>query len=160
MTRTQRALVVEGGINHTNLGVIFRSAAALGMDGVFLSPSCVDPLYHRCVPVGCAIVFGAVRQLEPWPKALAEVRSAGFSLVALTPGPDAVDVRSIPERAQRRRPALLLGAEGPGLTEGALAAAEYRARIPMHHGVDSLNVGVAAAIACYEFSRGVAPVSA
>ncbi|MGH3545572.1 MAG: TrmH family RNA methyltransferase [Mycobacteriales bacterium] len=151
LANSQRLLVVEDVNNHTNLGVIFRSAAALGMDAVLLSPSCVDPLYRRCVRVSMGEVFAVpYARLEPWPQALHEVRSAGFSLLALTPQGDATDVRAIPARA-RRRPALLLGAEGPGLTMAALDAAEYRARIPMNHGVDSLNVGVAAAIACYEF---------
>ncbi len=151
LATTQRVLVVEDVNNHTNLGIIFRSAAALGMEGVLLSPSCVDPLYRRCVRVSMGEVFAVpYARLEPWPAALQRIRSAGFSLIALTPRSDALDVRAIPTRA-RRRPALLVGAEGPGLTTAALDAAEYRVRIRMHHGVDSLNVGVAAAIACYEF---------
>ncbi|HEX3732904.1 MAG TPA: RNA methyltransferase [Mycobacteriales bacterium] len=149
----QRVLVVEDVNNHTNLGVVFRSAAALGMDGVMLSPSCVDPLYRRCVRVSMGEVFAVpYARLEPWPSGLKAVQNAGFSLIALTPAVDSIDVADIPARA-RRRPALLLGAEGPGLTDGALEAADYRARIPMYNGVDSLNVGVAAALACYEFSR-------
>ncbi len=151
LATAQRVLIVEDVNNHTNLGVVFRSAAALGMEGVLLSPSCVDPLYRRCVRVSMGEVFAVpYARLEPWPAALQQVTSAGFSLIALTPRADAVDLRVVPARA-RRKPALLLGAEGPGLTTAALDAAQYRARIPMHHGVDSLNVGVAAAIACYEF---------
>lgn len=153
LAAAQRVLVVEDVNNHTNLGVMFRSAAALGMDAVLLSPSCVDPLYRRCVRVSMGEVFAVpYARLEPWPDGLRELQSAGFSLIALTPATDAVDVRAIPERA-RRRPALLVGAEGSGLSAAALEASDYRARIRMHHGVDSLNVGVAAAIACYEFGR-------
>ncbi len=152
LATAQRVLVVEDVNNHTNLGIVFRSAAALGMEGILLSPSCVDPLYRRCVRVSMGEVFAVpYARLEPWPAALGQVTSAGFSLIALTPQTDALDVRAVPARA-RRKPALLLGAEGPGLTAAALDAAQYRARIPMHHGVDSLNVGVAAAIACYEFA--------
>ncbi len=90
--------------------------------------------------------------LGPWPAALAQVRGAGFSVLALTPDGDAVPIQHL-DRAYRARPALLLGAEGAGLTRAALAAADQRVAIPMRRGVDSLNVAAAAAVACWELAR-------
>jgi tRNA G18 (ribose-2'-O)-methylase SpoU len=92
-------------------------------------------------------------RLEPWPAALAALREAGFALLALTPAPDAVPLQHLDDAA-RRRPALLLGAEGAGLSGAALAAADHRVVIPMRAGVDSLNVAAAAAVAFWELSRG------
>lgn len=146
----QRVVIVENVNNHTNLGSMIRSAAALGMDAVLLSPSCVDPLYRRVIRVSMGQVFAIpFARLSPWPDVLDIVKAEGFTVIATTPATDAVNLRDLPKSA-RRRPALLLGAEGPGLTPGALAAADVKAAIGMHHGVDSLNVAVAAAVACYE----------
>jgi tRNA G18 (ribose-2'-O)-methylase SpoU len=134
---------------HTNVGAIFRCAAALGMDAVLLSPSCADPLYRRSVRVSMGEVFAVpYARLEPWPGGLGLVREAGFTVLAMTPDPGAVSLRELTP-GQRDRPALLLGAEGPGLSRKALTAADVAVRIPMHHGVDSLNVAAAAAVACY-----------
>lgn len=145
----QRVLILEDVNTHTNVGAIFRAAAGLGMDAILLSPSCADPLYRRSVRVSMGEVFAVpYARLEPWPASLDQVRDAGFSLLALTPDPDAVSLRAL-EPEHRRRPALLLGAEGPGLSSSALTAADARVRIPMHRGVDSLNVATAAAVACY-----------
>jgi tRNA G18 (ribose-2'-O)-methylase SpoU len=91
-------------------------------------------------------------RLDPWPKALETVRDHGFALLALTPAPDAQPIQQL-AAAHRRRPALLLGAEGPGLSRSAVSASDQRVRIPMHRGVDSLNVAVAAAVAFWELSR-------
>ncbi|KOV30770.1 rRNA methyltransferase [Streptomyces sp. XY431] len=145
----RRVAVLEGLVDHTNLGAIFRSAAALGMDAVLLSPDCADPLYRRAVKVSMGAVFAVpYARLEPWPAALDTVRAAGFELLALTPAETAVDLASlVPEG--RARTALMLGAEGDGLTRQALAAADHAVRIPMAHGIDSLNVGAAAAVAFY-----------
>ena len=149
----RRLVVLEGLNTHTNLGALFRSAAALGMDGVLLSPDCADPLYRRAVRVSMGEVFAIpYAKADDWPSALEAIRSAGFTLLAMTPAADAVPLASLTP-AQRDRPALLLGAEGPGLTRRALAASDVRVVIPMHHEVDSLNVATAAAIAFFELTR-------
>jgi tRNA G18 (ribose-2'-O)-methylase SpoU len=145
----RRVIVLERVSNPTNLGVIIRSAAGLGIDALLLDPTCTDPLYRRVarVAMGEAYAF-------PWawlprlPEGLEVVRSAGFRLLALTPDPDATPLDEV-RVADDDRVALLLGAEGPGLSAAALAAADQRIGIPMRGGVDSLNVGVAAAIACW-----------
>ncbi|MFD0259823.1 TrmH family RNA methyltransferase [Kitasatospora indigofera] len=150
----RRVAVLEGLVDHTNLGAIFRSAAALGMDAVLLSPDCADPLYRRAVKVSMGAVFAVpYARLEPWPAALDAVRQAGFQLLALTPAESAV---SLADAAPRRLPkaALMLGAEGDGLTRRALEAADHQVRIPMAHGIDSLNVGAAAAVAFYTVTAG------
>jgi tRNA G18 (ribose-2'-O)-methylase SpoU len=153
MATAQRLAVLEDVNTHTNVGAIFRGAAALGIDGVLLSPSCADPLYRRSVRVSMGQVFAVpYTHLAPWPGALSAVRDAGYTLLALTPGPDALPLQQVPE-ADRRRPALLLGAEGPGLSAGALAACDRRVAIPMRNGVDSLNVAAAAAVAFWELAR-------
>lgn len=148
-----RLVVLENVNNPTNVGAVFRAAAGLGMDGVVLDPLSADPLYRRAVRVS----MGAVLQLPyaraaSWPAEVAELRSVGFRLLALTPSPSAVDLRSLSFDASDRV-ALLLGAEGPGLSHAALEAGDLAVRIPMHHGVDSLNVAAAAAVACYALGR-------
>jgi tRNA G18 (ribose-2'-O)-methylase SpoU len=153
LAAARRVAVLEDVNSHTNLGAIFRGAAALGIDGVLLSPSCADPLYRRSVRVSMGQVFAVpYAHLGPWPQALAAVRAAGFALLALTPAADAVPIQRLPP-ADRHRPALLLGAEGPGLSPAALAASTRRVAIPMHNGVDSLNVAAAAAVAFWELVR-------
>lgn len=148
-----RLVLLENLNSHTNLGAVFRGAAALGMDGVLLSPSCADPLYRRSVRVSMGQVFAVPYAfLDKWPEGLELVRAAGFTLLALTPSADAVPIQRL-EPAQRARPALLLGAEGPGLSQAALAASDVRVVIPMRRGVDSLNVAAAAAVAFWELCR-------
>jgi tRNA G18 (ribose-2'-O)-methylase SpoU len=149
LTASARLLcVLEGVGDHENLGSIFRNAAGLGVDGVLLGPGCADPLYRRAVRVSMGHVlrvpFG---QVTAWPAGLHQLREAGFRVLALTPGPDAVPLHEAVGAG--RRTAVLLGSEGPGLTEEALAAADERVRIPMAGDVDSLNVATAAAIALY-----------
>lgn len=149
LTDARRVAVLEGLVDHTNLGAIFRSAAALGMDAVLLSPDCADPLYRRAVKVSMGAVFAVpYARLDPWPSALSTLSEAGFQLLALTPAEGSVELA---EAAPHRIPkaALMLGAEGDGLTARALAAADVKVRIPMAHGIDSLNVGAAAAVAFY-----------
>ncbi|MER6345463.1 TrmH family RNA methyltransferase [Streptomyces sp. NPDC001595] len=150
----RRVVVMEGVNDHTNIGAIFRSAAALGMDAVLLSPDCADPLYRRSVKVSMGAVFSVpYARLDSWPKDLETVREAGFTVLALTPDEKAETLDEIaPHRMDRV--ALMLGAEGDGLTGRALAAADARVRIPMSHGVDSLNVGAAAAVAFYAVATG------
>jgi tRNA G18 (ribose-2'-O)-methylase SpoU len=149
----RRVLILEDVNNHTNVGAVFRGAAGLGLDAVLLSPSCADPLYRRSVRVSMGEVFAIpYARLTPWPAGLAAVRAAGFTVLALTPAPDAVRLQDL-TAAQRRRPALLFGAEGPGLSGAALSASDVRVRIPMRGGVDSLNVAASAAVACWELCR-------
>jgi tRNA G18 (ribose-2'-O)-methylase SpoU len=146
-----RLAILEDINNHTNIGAIFRGAAALGMDAVLLSPSCADPLYRRSVRVSMGEVFAVpYARLAPWPDALSTL--ADFTVLALTPAPDAVPIQNLTP-AQRRRPALLFGAEGTGLSAAAMRAANARVVIPMRRGVDSLNVAAAAAVAFWELSR-------
>ncbi|MFI7077506.1 TrmH family RNA methyltransferase [Micromonospora sp. NPDC049903] len=153
LATARRVVILEDVNNHTNLGAIFRAVAALGVDAVLLSPSCADPLYRRSVRVSMGEVFAVpYAKLEPWPAALDEVRAAGFTVLAMTPAPDAVPIQRLaPE--QRARAALLLGAEGAGLTSAAMAASDVRVVIPMRRGVDSLNVAAATAVACWELGR-------
>lgn len=140
--------VLEGVNDHENLGSVFRNAAALGVDGVLFGPRCSDPLYRRAVRVSMGHVLRVpFATLPTWPAGLGWLRGEGFTVVALTPGGGAVPVAGA---LAGDRVALLLGAEGPGLTAEALAAADTRARIPMAAGVDSLNIATAAAVAFYE----------
>jgi tRNA G18 (ribose-2'-O)-methylase SpoU len=153
LAAARRLAILEDVNNHTNLGAVFRAAAALGVDAVLLSPSCADPLYRRSVRVSMGQVFAVpYATLEPWPDALAAVRAAGFAVLALTPAIEALPVQRL-DAAHRARPALLLGAEGPGLSRQALRASDARVRIPMRRGVDSLNVAAAAAVAFWELGR-------
>jgi tRNA G18 (ribose-2'-O)-methylase SpoU len=143
----RRLLVTEGVNDHENLGSLFRNAAALGIEGALLDPTTADPLYRRSVRVSLGHVLRVPwGRFESWPVGLAELRYQGITVVALTPAPDAIDIDDLaadpPERA-----ALMVGAEGPGLTPAAMAAADVRVRIPIAGGVDSLNVATAAAIA-------------
>ncbi|MGH3417786.1 MAG: TrmH family RNA methyltransferase [Actinocrinis sp.] len=159
LERSRRVVVLEKVNNHTNIGAIFRCAAALGMDAVLLAPDCADPLYRRSVRVSMGTVFavpyarlGADPAL-PWPRALGLLAGHGYRCMALTPAPDAVDLRAL-SIAAGERVALLLGSEGEGLSPRALAACDLRVRIPMAAGVDSLNVAAAAAVACYALTAG------
>ena len=141
-------VVLEDVVDHTNVGAIFRSAAALGVDALLLSPRCADPLYRRSVKVAMGAVFSVpYARLENWYDAALHVASAGFTTVALTPADDAVDIETAV--APHERVALLVGTEGHGLSERWLESADVRAVIPMVSGVDSLNVAAATAVACY-----------
>lgn len=144
-----RTLAVLEGINdHENLGSMFRNAAALGVDGVLLGAHCADPLYRRSVRVSMGHVLGLpFTTLPRWPDDLKLLRDNGFRLVALTPRAGSMPLADA--GLAGGRVALLLGAEGPGLSPEALAAADTLVGIPMAHGVDSLNVATAAAIAFY-----------
>jgi tRNA G18 (ribose-2'-O)-methylase SpoU len=158
LTTAHRVVVLEDMVSHTNLGAIFRCAAALGMDGVVLSPSCADPLYRRSVRVSMGAVFSLpYARAESWPGVLDDVSAAGFMRIALTPADDAVTVEDVAATGHARV-ALLLGSEGPGLTEGALKRADVRARIPMSAGVDSLNVAAAAAVTFYVMGAATSEV--
>jgi tRNA G18 (ribose-2'-O)-methylase SpoU len=151
LLRDARVVAVLEGVNdHENLGALFRNAAALGVHGVLLGPRCADPLYRRSVRVSMGHVLRVpfATLAGRWPDELGALASAGWRVVALTPHPSAVPLAGA-GLSGADRVAVLLGAEGPGLSEEALAAATDRVRIPMADGVDSLNVATAAALAFY-----------
>jgi tRNA G18 (ribose-2'-O)-methylase SpoU len=144
--------VLEDVVDHTNVGAAFRSCAALGIDAVLLSPRCADPLYRRSIKVAMGAVFTMpYARLEDWYDGPAALSRAGFTTVALTPAPDALEIEEAV--AGLDRVALLLGSEGPGLSERWMRSADVRAVIPMAAGIDSLNVAAATAVACYVTAR-------
>jgi tRNA G18 (ribose-2'-O)-methylase SpoU len=151
----RRLIVLEDIVDHTNVGAIFRCAAAFSMDAVILAPRCADPLYRRAVRVSMGAVFAIpYARMTDWYDGLAELRAAGFRLLALTPDQSAV---AIGEAAKGERAALMLGTEGDGLSARWLREADEAVCIPMAPGamaagVDSLNVVAAAAIACHCFA--------
>lgn len=145
-------VVAEDVGDHENLGALFRNAAAFGVAAVLLSPGSVDPLYRRAVRVSMGQVLRVPwARLTPWPDALGELSRLGFRVLALTPDPTAADLRRLGPFDSPV--AVLVGAEGSGLSDAARAAAGAAARIPMEAGVDSLNVATAAAIAFYQLTR-------
>lgn len=143
--------VLEGVGDHENLGSLFRNAAALGIGGILLGPGCSDPLYRRSVRVSMGHVLRVpFAQLPDLSSGLDMLRHNGFTVAALTPRASAENLADLDLRSSRT--AVLLGSEGPGLTEEAIAAADVAVRIPMASGVDSLNVATAGAIAFYAIS--------
>lgn len=152
VARHAHLLVVAEGVNdNENLGALFRNAAAFGADGVVLDQACADPLYRRSIRVsmGQALRLPFAR-VPSAAEAVGQLRAMGFEVLALTPAADADDIA---DSVVEGRQALLVGAEGPGLTEAALAAADRRVRIPMAAGVDSLNVATAAAVVLNHLAR-------
>lgn len=152
----RRILVLEDLVDHGNVGAIFRCAAALGVEAVILSPRCADPLYRRSVKVSMGAVFAVpYARMTDWHGGLDELRAAGFTLLALTPDQGSTPIGKAP---LGERVALMLGAEGDGLSSRWLREADEPVCIPMSGdamdlGVDSLNVVAAAAIACHELMR-------
>ena len=145
-------LVLEDIVDHTNIGAIFRSGAALGFDAVLLAPRCADPLYRRSIKVGMGAVFSMPWSRVPdWYDALPSLSGRGFTTVALTLAEDATPVEDAV--AGLDKVALVLGSEGHGLSPRWERSADRRAVIPMSAGIDSLNVGAATAIACYVTAR-------
>jgi tRNA G18 (ribose-2'-O)-methylase SpoU len=147
-------VVLEGVANADNVGGVFRSAAAFGVDAVVLSPACCSPLYRKAVrtSMGATLRVPFVH-LERWPEPLAGLREAGFTLVALTPRAGAETLESFCAGPPRSRIALILGAEGAGLSPAVELAADHRVCIPIEHEADSLNVAVAAGIALESIAR-------
>jgi tRNA G18 (ribose-2'-O)-methylase SpoU len=149
----RRIVVLEDLVDHANVGAIFRCAAALGVDAVVLSPRCADPLYRRSVKVSMGAVFAIpYARMTGWYDGLADLKSSGFRVLALTPDERATPIAGALHDAERV--ALLLGTEGDGLSARWLHEADAAVRIPMNPaaraaGVDSLNVVAAAAIACH-----------
>ncbi|WP_257182884.1 TrmH family RNA methyltransferase [Corynebacterium cystitidis] len=155
-------VVLEGVGDHENIGSIFRNATGMDVEGVLLGSGTADPLYRRSVRVSMGHVLRTPwtrldGSYTTWQRSLNQLRDAGFRLVSLTPHPHAVHIADalIDDRGRPwDKVALLVGGEGPGLTEHAMRATDVRARIPMAPGTDSLNVATSAAIAFYERQRG------
>ena len=146
--KARRLLLLEGLVNHTNVGAIFRSAAALGMDGILIGPECADPLYRRAIRTSMGAVFSLPWARCEWEEFLDLTNN--WERVALTPAPDSVDLRDW----RATKPAVLMvGTEGDGLSARAFEAATVKVHIPMAPGIDSLNAAAATAVACYELSR-------
>lgn len=149
LTGARRVVVLEDIVDHTNVGAIFRSVAALGADAVFVSPRCADPLYRRSVRVSMGTVFQVPwTRLPEWPEAARMLHAHDFSIAALALADEAVSLRRLAADPPERL-ALVFGAEGDGLSRTALASADRVVTIPMAHGVDSLNVAAAAAVVLY-----------
>ena len=146
----RRVAILEDIVDHTNVGAIFRSAAALNVDVVLVTPRCADPLYRRSIRVSMGTVFQVPwARLESWPQDLQTLHELGFISAALALEEDSL---SLDELAARRdeKLALILGTEGHGLSRKTLAATNHTVMIPMSHGVDSLNVAAASAVAFWE----------
>ena len=147
----RRVAILENVVNPTNVGAIFRSAAALGMDAVLLSPACCDPLYRRA----CRVSMGTVFQipwtyLPAWPEeGMAALRAMGFQTAALALDDRAISIDD-PALKAADKLCVILGAEGDGLTQNTIAQSDYTVKIPMMNGVDSLNVAAASAVAFWE----------
>ena len=151
LQKVSRVAVLENVMNPTNLGAIFRSAAALGMEAVLLTPGCSDPLYRR----SCRVSMGTVFQV-PWaylPENWTELlHSLGFTTAAMALNDDSVSIDD-PVLEQQDKLAVVLGTEGDGLAEATIAACDYTVKIPMYHGVDSLNVAAASAVAFWQLRK-------
>ncbi len=147
----RRVVIVEDVMDHTNVGAIFRSVAGLGADAVLVTPRCADPLYRRSVRVSMGTVLQVPwTRLPEWDEAVPVLHAAGFTIAALALADDAVRLRDFAANAPERV-AIVVGAEGDGLSRAALEAADVVVTIPMAHGVDSLNVAAASAVALYAF---------
>ena len=147
----KRVAVLEDVMNPTNVGAIFRSAAALGIDAVLLTPACSDPLYRRAIRVSMGTVFQVPWTYLPregWPQTL---RALGFTTAAMALCDASLPIYA-PQLKRTDRLAVVLGTEGDGLAESTIAACDCTVRIPMTHGVDSLNVAAASAVAFYQLA--------
>ena len=151
--KSRRIAVLENVMNPTNIGAIFRSAAALGMDAVLLTAAGSDPLYRRASRVSMGNVFLVpwtyLPEEAPWPERL---RRLGFQTVAMALREDSLLLND-PRLMAAEKLAVVLGTEGDGLSDGTIAACDYTVRIPMTHGVDSLNVAAASAVAFYQLGK-------
>ncbi|MFC6421454.1 TrmH family RNA methyltransferase [Ornithinimicrobium tianjinense] len=143
----RRVAVLEDIVDHTNVGAVFRSAAALGVDAVLVTPRCADPLYRRSVRVSMGTVFQVPwTRIDPWPDGVGMLQELGFTVAALALSDDAVSLDDL-EVAPPERLALVLGTEGDGLSSRTVEAADLVVKIPMGGQVDSLNVAAASAVA-------------
>jgi tRNA G18 (ribose-2'-O)-methylase SpoU len=153
-------VILEDLSNHDNIGAIFRNAACLGASGVLLSPRCADPLYRKSLRVSVGLALRVPwATAAVWPADLARIHESGFETLALTPNGETnlSDLALLHCTASVRNYALLIGAEGPGLTHKTLLACRHRVRIPMARGVDSLNAATSCAVSLYELSRNAPP---
>ncbi len=149
LSGAQRVLVLEDVVDHTNVGAVFRSAAALGVDAVLVTPRCADPLYRRSIRVSMGTVFQVPwTRIEPWPAGIDQIRAAGFTVAALALSDDAVSLDDLAADPPERL-ALVLGTEGDGLSRATQDRVDLVVTIPMAGGVDSLNVAAAGAVATW-----------
>ncbi len=149
LARARRVVVVEDLADHTNVGAIFRSVAALGFDAVLLSPRCADPLYRRAIKVSMGSVFWLpYARVDDWYAAPEMLREAGFTTYAMTLSDDSVAIDEVPHDVERL--ALIVGSEGHGLSTRWEETADHRVTIPMSADIDSLNVASSVAVACWE----------
>ncbi|MBF4462851.1 MULTISPECIES: TrmH family RNA methyltransferase [unclassified Rathayibacter] len=145
----RRVVVLEDVVDPTNVGAIFRSVGAIGADAVLVTPRCSDPFYRRAIRVSMGTVLQVPwTRVGDWDSTTRLLHSAGFSIAAMALTPEAIPLREFAARAPDRV-ALVLGTEGDGLTPEALAAADVAVQIPMRHGIDSLNVAAASAVAMW-----------
>jgi tRNA G18 (ribose-2'-O)-methylase SpoU len=145
----RRVLVIEDVVDHTNVGAVFRSAAALGMDAVLVTPRCADPLYRRAIRVSMGTVFQVPwTRIDPWPAGMDTLRESGFTVAALALSDDAVGLDELAADPPEKL-ALVLGTEGDGLARRTVEGADVVVTIPMGGGVDSLNVAAAGAVAAW-----------
>ncbi|KHS53475.1 MULTISPECIES: TrmH family RNA methyltransferase [Brevibacterium] len=150
----RRIVVIEDIVDHTNVGAIFRSAAAFGADAVLVTPRCADPLYRRSIRVSMGTVFQVPwTRIESWPAGIAELQNAGFHVAALALDDDSVSLREFAATAPERT-AVVFGTEGDGLKRSTIAACDSTVMIPMSGGVDSLNVAAASAVTCFALQEG------
>ncbi len=155
----RRVLVLEDVVDHTNVGAVFRSAAALGMDAVLVTPRCADPLYRRSVRVSMGTVFQVPwTRIDPWPEGVEKLRGLGFTVGALALSADSVSLADLAADPPDRL-ALVLGTEGDGLSARTLTQVDLVVRIPMAGAVDSLNVAAAGAVAAWALRLPDAPTT-
>ena len=151
----KRIVILENVMNPTNVGAIFRSAAALGMDAVLLTPGCSNPLYRRAARVSMGTVFQIPctfigSEMSDWPESgMEKLRSLGFKTAAMALRDDSVSIDD-PKLLAEEKLAIILGSEGDGLTNDTIADCDYTVKIPMYHDVDSLNVAAASAVAFWQ----------
>jgi tRNA G18 (ribose-2'-O)-methylase SpoU len=149
LRNASRVVILENIVDHTNVGAIFRSAAALGVDAVLITPRCADPLYRRAVRVSMGTVFQVPwTRLDVWPGGLKVLRDNGFTVAAFALADGAKSLDDLAS-AQPERLAVIFGTEGDGLSRRAVAGADLVVKIPMAPGVDSLNVAAASAVAMW-----------
>ncbi|RXW32211.1 TrmH family RNA methyltransferase [Propioniciclava flava] len=146
----RRLVVAEDIVDHTNVGALLRNAAGLGWDGVLLAPRAADPLYRRAIKVSMGTVFSLPwARVDDWASALPRLREAGFTVVALALTPDAISLDAFVAAGVPDKVAVVVGTEGDGLSQRWIDQADAVVSIPMQHGVDSLNVAAATAVACW-----------
>ena len=150
-SRAKRIVILENVQNPTNVGAIFRSAAALGMDAVLLTPGCSNPLYRRSARVSMGTVFQIPWTFTgPWPEeGMQQLKELGFKTASMALSDNSVSIDD-PQLMAEEKLAVLMGSEGDGLTEDTIAKSDYTVKIPMYHGVDSLNVAAASAVAFWQ----------